>query len=84
MVDVLIPAVVGGIFLVIGLLWLLLRERWVRSWIEAEEERPFRLTWLPIRWWPRRFDALVGVASGIVSILGALLFFAIAILAALD
>ncbi|MDP2674111.1 MAG: hypothetical protein Q8Q00_04295 [Dehalococcoidia bacterium] len=87
--NVAFPAAVGLVFLLLAVLYLKRGATAIRNEIAWAEQNPLRgllpkRLRLPLRLWPERYDGLAAVASGIVGLLMALMFFAIAVSVAVD
>jgi len=81
--DVAIPVGFGLAFLFFAALSLIRGAEGVREQLAAAADHPLYPLWkwlrLPLRWWPERYDGLAAVIGGIIGLLMALMFFAIAV-----
>ena len=87
--NVAFPAAVGLVFLLVAALYLTRGATAIRNEIAWAEQNPLRRLLsqrfrLPVRWWPERYDGVAAVIGGIVGLLMALMFFAIAVQVAVD
>jgi hypothetical protein len=86
-IDVIIPAVTSAVFLAFAVQQFMGGARFQRQLYDPENYRSYgRFVWFvrPRRILPERFDRLQAVFNGIMSLLGAALFFSIALSVILD